>query len=632
MRASLSVKPRDFSNLSQFAIWRHCTRALYERQPDRAILDPMPVTLISVQGVTKSFGPRVLLDDVSFNVSEGEHIGFIGRNGAGKSTLLQIMAGKEMADRGSVELMPQLTLGYLEQHEDFFPGETVRMYLERKSKKPEWECDRMAGRFELKRERLDTILSTLSGGYRMRVKLAAMLLEDPNLLLLDEPTNYLDLQTQLLFEEFLRTFRGAFIIVSHDRELLKRTCEITLEVDRGNIERYSGNIEEWFAYKEERVREAERHNRTIEAQRRHMQEFVDRFRYKASKATQAQERLKRLAKLEKIDIAQPLKTSRIRIPPTDGRNIVALRLQDLSIGYNDRAVASEINIEIMKGVHVGVLGENGQGKSTLLKTLVGSIPAIEGNVRWGHKLKIGWYAQHVHEALNGMETVGNYLTRQSEGYLSEEILRMAGNFLFSIDDLEKTCGMLSGGEKARACLAGLLLAKPDVLILDEPTNHLDMETVEALGDALRDWDGTIIFVSHSRTFVNLVATVIWDVGDGRVTPFPGTYEEYVWQLKQKLGLAGEDGETTAQLETLTRSSRAERYQEIKKKRQAVTKLEKSLEELGAEKRKLYDEMLAKPEEFSLDRNRRLATLETMIRHTEDEWIKTSEDLRKMELL
>jgi len=591
----------------------------------------MPATLISVQGLTKAYHKNVLLDDVTFNVAEGEHVGLIGRNGAGKSTLLKIMAGLEKADRGSVEYMPQLHFGYLEQHEDFLPGETVRNYLERKSGKPEWECDRMAGKFDLKRDRLDVVVTTLSGGYRMRVKLAAMLLEDPNLLLLDEPTNYLDLQTQLLFESFLQHFRGSFIIVSHDRELLKRTCTETLEVERGHIERYSGNVEEWLAYKEERLREVERHNKNIEAQRKHMQEFVDRFRYKASKATQAQERLKRLAKLEKIDISQPLKTTRIRIAPTEGRNNVALRLQQLAIGYGERIVASDIEFEVMRGQHVGVLGENGQGKSTLLKTLVGSLPVMEGNVRWAHGLKVGWYAQHVHEALDGKETVGDYLTRQSQGYLNEEILRMAGNFLFSIDDLEKTCGMLSGGEKARVCLAGLLLGKPDVLVLDEPTNHLDMETVEALGEALREWNGTIIFVSHSRTFVNLVATAIWDVGNGKVTSYRGSYEEYVWHLKQQLGLDSAT-EEAAQLETLTRSTQAERYQEIKQKRKAISKLEKSLEELGNEKRKLYDEMLANPSEFSVERNKRLATLDTMIHHTEDEWLKTQEELRKLELI
>lgn len=590
----------------------------------------MPTTLLSVQGINKTFGPRTLLEGVSFNVAEGEHIGFIGRNGAGKSTLLKIITGQETADKGSVEYMPQMRMGYLEQHEDFLPDDTVRSYLIRKSGKEEWECDRMAGRFDLKKERLDTRVLTLSGGFRMRVKLSAMLLEDPNLLLLDEPTNYLDLPTQLLFEEFLRNFRGAFIIISHDRELLKRTCDITLEVERGNVERYSGDVEEWFAFKEERRLEKERHNRTIEAQRRHMQEFVDRFRAKESKAKQAQERLKRIAKLEKIDIVQPLKTSRIVVPPTSGRGGVALRLQDVSIGYGERHIADHIELELNKGNRVAVLGENGQGKSTLLKTLANELTPLSGHVRWGHKLKIAWYAQHVHEALDGRETLGAFLTRSGGGYLYEDILRLAGNFLFSIDDLDKPCSMLSGGEKARACLAGLLLGKPDVLLLDEPTNHLDMETVEALGDALREWNGTVIFVSHSRTFVHLVATTIWDVHDGTVKTYPGTYEEYIWQLKHTLGLVSDDNETIAQVETVTRSSRAERYQELKKKRQAASKLETSLVELGKEKRKLYDEILANPTEFSRERNERIATLETMIRFTEDEWIRAQEELKKME--
>ncbi|MEO5927175.1 MAG: ABC-F family ATP-binding cassette domain-containing protein [Patescibacteria group bacterium] len=590
----------------------------------------MPTTLLSVQDIAKTYGPRTLLEGVSFHVAEGEHIGFIGRNGAGKSTLLKIITGQETSDSGAVEHMPQLQLGYLEQHEDFLPGETVRGYLERKSGKPEWECDRMAGRFDLKKERLNTVVLTLSGGFRMRVKLAAMLLEDPNLLLLDEPTNYLDLPTQLLFEEFLRTFRGAFIIISHDRELLKRTCDITLEVERGTVERYSGNIEEWFAYKEERRLEKERHNRTIEAERRHMQEFVDRFRAKASKATQAQERLKRLAKLEQIDIVQPLKTSRIMIPPTSGRGGVALRLQDLSIGYGERVIAEHIDLELNRGNRVALLGENGQGKSTLLKTLAGEIPLLAGHVRWGHKLNIAWYAQHVHEALDGRETLGAFLTRSGGGYLYEDILRLAGNFLFSIDDLDKPCSMLSGGEKARACLAGLLLGKPDVLLLDEPTNHLDMETVEALGDALREWNGTVILVSHSRTFVHLVATTIWDVHDGQVKTYPGTYEEYIWQLKYTLGLVSEPGEMMAQVETVAKSTRAERYQELKKKRQNASKLETTLVELGKEKRKLYDEILANPTEFSRERNERITTIETMIRFTEDEWIKVQEELKGME--
>jgi ATP-binding cassette subfamily F protein 3 len=190
--------------------------------------------------------------------------------------------------------------------------------------------------------------------------------------------------------------------------------------------------------------------------------------------------------------------------------------------------------------------------------------------------------------------------------------------------------MLSGGEKARACLAGLLLGKPDVLLLDEPTNHLDMETVEALGEALREWNGTVILVSHSRTFVHLVATTIWDVHDGHVKTYPGTYEEYIWQLKHTLGLVSEPGEMMAQVETVAKSTRAERYQELKRKRQTASKLETTLVELGKEKRKLYDEILTNPTEFSRERNERITTIETMIRFTEDEWIKVQEEIKKIE--
>ncbi len=595
----------------------------------------MPISLLAVQNLKKAYGPRILLDGASFNVNDGEHISLIGRNGAGKSTIIRIIAGLEESDSGEVNHMPQLRLGYLEQHEDFLPDDTVLGYLERKSGKPDWACAKMAGNFQLKKDALEKRVLTLSGGYRMRVKLSALLLQEPNLLLLDEPTNYLDLQTVLLLEHFLSSFRGSFIIVSHDREFLKNTCDITLEVEHGTVERYEGNVEEWLAFKEERRLEIERHNKNIETQRRHMQEFVDRFRAKASKATQAQERLKRLAKLEKIDIKQPLKTARIHIPQTDGRKGTVLRLQDLAIGYGERLIAEHIEIEFNRGDHVAVLGENGQGKTTLLKTLSGRIPNLHGHVRWAHKLNIAEYAQHVHEALDGSETVGKYLARHGDGLLQEDVLRMAGNFLFSIEDLDKTCHLLSGGEKARLCLAGMLLQKPDVLLLDEPTNHLDMETVEALGQALTEWHGTLFFVSHSRTFVNLLASSIIDVGGGTVYRYPGTYEEYVWELKRKLELRPSDDELSTQYASLDaapkKSARAERYEELKRKRQQATKLEKQLGELGAEKRKLMDEVIANPTDFSIERNRRISTLDTMIHHTEDEWLKLQDAIWKSEL-
>jgi ATP-binding cassette subfamily F protein 3 len=274
-------------------------------------------------------------------------------------------------------------------------------------------------------------------------------------------------------------------------------------------------------------------------------------------------------------------------------------------------------------------------KTSLLKTLSGRIPVLHGHVRWAHKLNIAEYAQHVHEALDGSETVGKYLARHGDGLLQEDVLRMAGNFLFSIEDLDKTCHLLSGGEKARLCLAGMLLQKPDVLLLDEPTNHLDMETVEALGSALKNWNGTIFFVSHSRTFVNLLANTILDVGGGHVSRYPGTYEEYVWQLKRQLELTPSETEINTQytaLETATKkTARQERYEELKKKRQQATKLEKQLTDLGKEKRALMDEILADATNFNLERNRRLSTLDTMIHHTEDEWLKLQDAIWKLEL-
>lgn len=588
-------------------------------------------TLLQVSHLNKTYGLRTILADAGFTVAEHDHIACIGRNGAGKSTLLRIVGGTEEADSGEVVLMPNARLGVVEQHDDFAPNESVISYLERKSGKPEWACAKIAGRFMLKNQLLAAPVLELSGGFQMRVKLSAMLLNDPNLLLLDEPTNFLDLQTQILLEAFLQTWNGAWIIVSHDREFLGRTCDKTLGVERGTIKSFDGPVDAFLEEERLRLEEAKRHNKKIETERKHMQEFVDRFRAKASKATQAQERLKRMAKLHKIDIGSVLPTARIRIPPTDGRRGTLLRLQDVSIGYGDRVIASGIDAEFARGERIAILGENGQGKSTLLKTLSGELTPLAGNVRWAHKLAIASFDQLVHQALNPEETIGGYLARAANGLLQEDVLRMAGSFLFSIDDLAKPCGILSGGERARLILAGMLLQKPDVMLLDEPTNHLDMETVEALGAALRDWNGSVFFVSHSRTFVSLVATTILDVAAGRVSRYPGTYEEYVWMLRERLGTISDADELAREAVESKKSVRQERYQELKKKRALATKLERELEAAGAEKKQLLDAQLAEPTVFNLQRNQRLSTLDAIIHHTEDEWLKVNDQIWKMEL-
>lgn len=583
-----------------------------------------------IEGLDKAHGPHVLFEGASVSISEGDKIGFIGRNGAGKSTLLHMIVGDEKQDAGEIVIHPACRLGYLKQHEDYQKGETVLEYLERTSGREEWECAKMAGGFDLKKERLHVAYESLSGGYRMRVKIAAMLLKDPNLLLLDEPTNFLDLQTQLLLERFLQEWNGAFIIVSHDREFLMETCEQTMEAERGKLFLFPRPVDEYLEYKEEKLALDVKFNQNIDTQKKHLESFINRFRAKASKASQAQSKMKQLRKLKTIDIASALKTVKIRIPAVDHRKQFAVRTLRLAIGYGDRVIASDISFEIDRGQRVAILGENGKGKSTLLKTLAHHIERLDGTFTWNNRLKLGFYDQHAPENLHPSDTVWNYLERTaSPGTEREDLLRMASDFLFPKDDLEKTVSVLSGGERSRLVLAGLLLSRPEVLLLDEPTNHLDLETVEALGNALRRWNGTVLFISHSRTFVNLVATRILDVREGTVRSYPGTYEEYVYDIAKEEGLISKAEQLTENKERAEGASKAERYEKQKEIRRAVGKAEQQLNALEDERAALMKLFTQNPTEFNLERNRKLTTLETMIQHTEAEWLRLTEELTMM---
>jgi ATP-binding cassette subfamily F protein 3 len=586
--------------------------------------------VIQIENLTKSYGPHEILRDASLTVSMGQKIGFIGRNGAGKSTLLRMITGEKKPDSGRILLHPITRLGYLEQHEVIPPDETVLAYLERKSQQPSWVCAKAVGAFDIKKERLHVPLLSLSGGYQMRVKLAAMFAREPNLLLLDEPTNYLDLQTTLLLERALHAYRGAFILISHDREFLKQVCTYTLELERGELFLFPQGIETYLAYKDEVVASRIRENKKIEEEREHLQTFIDRFRAKASKATQAQSKMKQLAKLKTIEIAHPLRAIRIHIPQVDTKKSFAIRATHLAIGYPGNIVAREINFEIQRGDHVAVLGENGQGKTTLLKTLADHLSPQQGTFTFGNKLRIAFYAQHINEMLHPKDAVGTYLARQAaDGITQEDIYKMAGDFLFSEDDLEKSVAILSGGERARLCLAGILLGRYDVLLLDEPTSHLDVETVEALAGALNAFRGTVIFTSHSRTFVKLLATKILNVENGSVIPYPGTYEEYVYALRVALHTLPEEESDTSE-ETPGKRTKADIYRDIREQRRAVQKLDKTLEDHSNEKNRVLEDFAAHPTEFSLERNQKLHTLETVLRHTEDEWIAAKMRLEDLE--
>jgi len=491
--------------------------------------------LIQIKNVSLSYGARVILDGASATFAEGQKIAMIGRNGAGKSTLCKIIIGDEEANGGTVSFASDLRLSYLEQQDPYSPEELVVQFLERYSGKPEWECGKTAAGFGLGPDYLYEQISALSGGYQMRVKLTAMVLKDPNFLILDEPTNYLDLSTLLFLERFLQRFKGGYLIVSHDREFLKRTCDHTLEVEHGKMQLYKGDVESYFEYKETQTEQKLSMNKNIERQKKHLQTFVDRFGAKASTAASAQSKRKQMEKLQTIEIAHPMSTASIRMPAIPARKGVAFRCKELTIGYPEKKIANKITLELEKGDHIAILGDNGQGKTTFLKTISEELPIIAGAFEWGYGVKVGYYAQHVYQRMDENQTILAYLESKAE-YATprQSILDLAGSFLFKGDDVRKKISVLSGGERARAVLAGLLLSKSDVLLLDEPTNHLDFETVEALAAALKNYLGTLFFISHDRTFVNIVASKIIEVKGGKIRLYPGSYEEYVYHLEQAL--------------------------------------------------------------------------------------------------
>ncbi len=593
----------------------------------------LPMAMIlQLQAVEKAFGPRRLFAEATVSIAEGQRVGFVGANGAGKTTLLRMILGQESVDGGQIVFHPTTRLGYLEQHEQIPAEERVGDYLVRVSGREPWECAKVAASFALTPVELERPFGSFSGGYQMRVRLAGVLAREPNLLLLDEPTNYLDLQTVLLLEEVLRQYRGALLLVSHDREFLKNVCTHTLELEHGKVSLFAGDIEAYLENKEQRLEEARRHNKKIQAQQAHLQSFVDRFR--ASKSIQAQSKMKQIARLKTIEIKHSLRTVRIQLPPPAVlRKGTALTCRDLSVGYGDRPILREINIEIDRGDHVVVLGENGQGKSTFLKTLAGDLPAIEGTYKWGHNLRVAYYAQHVPQMLPKHGSAGDYLSQVAGEVLPEDLLRMAGNFLFSKDDLEKPISVLSGGERARLCLAGICLGRYDVLILDEPTNHLDFDTVEALAEALQEFPGTIFFVSHSRTFVAEVATTILEVKNGLIRRYPYPYEVYVHELKthEQIELSEEVAEEDKnQGEAPYVRCKTDVYHDQQKEKRALERLEKEMAALVRERETIFRAYAEQPLQQGIAQAKRLKAIEEASMAAEAQWFATHDRIEALE--
>src|SRR5687767_11943704 len=533
--------------------------------------------MIAFANVNKQYGKQVLFVDASFQLNPGEKVGLVGPNGAGKTTIFRMITGEEAPDDGEVTVPRKLTIGYFRQDVEEMSGRSVLdeaiagsgrvgdlhhelEELNHAMADPDkaHDLDRILARFgEVQEEyehlggyalesqarevlhglgfddeRIDGDVGALSGGWKMRVAIARVLLGRPDVLLLDEPTNHLDIESIIWLEAFLKSLPGALLMTSHDREFMNRVVSKIAEIDGGEITTYSGNYD--FYERERAIRETNREAAYArqQAMLAKEQRFIERFSAHAAKAAQVQSRVKALDKIEKIELPKKRRIVKFdfRQPPRSGEQVATL--EHLTKRYGKRTVHQDLNLNIRRGERWCVMGKNGAGKSTLLKMVAGAVQPDEGNVTLGASLKMGYFSQQALDVLNPDLTIEEQLQRDFP-HESVGVLRsLAGAFQFSGDDIDKKIRMLSGGEKTRLVMARMLLNPPNFLVLDEPTNHLDLATKEMLLESLSNFDGTMLFVSHDRAFLRALSNRVLELGgetgmEAAPHVYPGSYVEYV---------------------------------------------------------------------------------------------------------
>lgn len=603
----------------------------------------MALTLLQLQSGFKAFGSKTLFEDATFAVNEGEHIGVIGPNGAGKSTLFKILVDQEQLDSGIVTKSQQLRLGYLEQESDWNVEEKVEEFLGKNCIKPLWELKQFGLKLGLTEDHFQSYLKQLSGGYRMRVKLLYLIGQDPNLLLLDEPTNFLDLETLLVLESFLQEFKGAFLLISHDREFLRRVTDNILEVESGDIVKFPGNLDDYFEQKNMLNEILQKQILSQQAKRKSIMDFVTRFGAKATKAKQAQSRLKSLEKMEVIEMKAAPTHSHIHIPPPSPTGKLILEIENADCGYGEKTILKNVTLRLERGNHLGIVGFNGAGKSTLLKSIGEQIPLVSGSIKWGHQVSLSYFAQHTPEALNPEHSVLEAMASTAHKEVTQQdVLNIAGSLLFSGDSAQKKVKILSGGEKSRVALGQILLQKSALLLLDEPTNHLDFDTVEALTEALEKYEGTIVTVSHDRGFIGRVANKILEVNHGKLTLYPGTYDEYVWSLQK--GFLAERPNPNEQISTPTESAEASteapkfNYKEerkrietqIKKALKQIEDCDKKIIELSESRNSLTEKLMGAVGEKAASLAKELHDLSNKIESLENTMLESMEAQHNLE--
>jgi ATP-binding cassette subfamily F protein 3 len=554
--------------------------------------------MIQLSGLTKAFGDRVLLDNVTWQVGDGDRVGLAGPNGAGKTTLLRMLAGLDDPDSGSIVTPASLTVGYLPQdgldHTGrslmdevslaFAPQLEARAEIDRIEHAladptlPDGEHESLLVQYhdlterfrheeghsiELRvtqvleglgfsRDQFDRPTETFSGGWQMRIALAKLLLGRPTLLLLDEPTNHLDLDARNWLEAYLSSYPYAVILVSHDRFFLDEVVTRIAEMSLRTITDYTGTYSAFLVERDARLERLRQAKREQDEEIARLRAFIDRFRYQATKAAQVQSRIKLLDRIVPIEVPPERKRVHFTFPtcPKSGR--LVLELDRVRKAYGDTVVLDDVSLHVERGDRIALVAPNGAGKSTLMRLLAGAEPPDRGTRRDGHQVVMQYFAQDEATRLDPAKTVYETMEADSPIGMVPMIRNILGGFLFAGDDIYKKAGVLSGGERTRLAVARMLLRPANTLLLDEPTNHLDLDSKDVLLDALEDFGGTLLFVSHDRYFVDRLATKIVAVGHGAIEVYPGTYEQFLWSRTQREAAAA----TPARVAGTTPSARA----------------------------------------------------------------------------
>jgi ATP-binding cassette subfamily F protein 3 len=542
------------------------------------------MSVVVLESISLAFGGRKIVDGLDLRIDEEDRIGLVGRNGTGKSSLMRIIAGAQEADGGRVRKAGGARIGWLPQELDVLADKTLlasvvesvpgRADLEEMLASVEAELETATDarhQMDLAQKLADlhdelahfdahfspheaqSILAGLgftpedsgrnlrefSGGWKMRAVLAALLFQKPDLLMLDEPTNHLDIPTVEWLATFMARYRGALLLICHDREFLNEQVNRIVAYEVEGVRQYNGNYEDYKRQRAEEREILERRSANLTREREQAERFIRRFRAQATKARAVQSRIKALEKMDDVHVFEEAASLAFRFPPCEraGQDVVGLRA--LGHSYGRHEVLGNVDLTVRRGDKLAIIGANGAGKTTLLKIVAGELLPTTGTVHLGHNVKVGYYAQHVTEKLDARSTIFDEVWRSSALQDVSQVRAVLGTFLFSGDDVDKRIGVLSGGEKARVALASLMVNPGNLLLMDEPTNHLDLESSEALAQALGTYDGTIVFVSHNRSFLKHLATRVWNLEGGVVEDYPGTFQEFLLH-RRDLERAGGD--------------------------------------------------------------------------------------------